>query len=225
MKNKADWLLPVMLLALNAIPFAASVRRLLELGTGAAITADNARFLAAPTPTALHLLCSSVFGIVGAFQFLPQFRRRRPGWHRTAGRLLTAFGLLAALSGLWMTVLFPRVAGDGALLDVFRLAFGTAMALCMVLGFAAIRRRDLAGHRAWMTRGYAIGIGAGTQVVVHIPWLLLGGQPGTLARALLLGAGWAINLALAEWIIRRHATPAARRKAVPESQPVRQRIQ
>ncbi len=218
MKNKADWLLPVALLVLNAIPFAASVRRLLELGTGAAITSDNARFLAAPTPTVLHLLCASVFGIVGAFQFVPQFRRRRPGWHRAAGRVLTAFGLLAALSGLWMTVFFPRVDGDGELLDVFRLVFGVAMAVCMVLGFVAIRRRDVASHRAWMTRGYAIGIGAGTQVVVHIPWLLLGGKPGTLSRALLLGAGWAINLALAEWIVRRQRAPAVRRNAVPESQ-------
>jgi uncharacterized membrane protein len=220
MKNKTDWLLPAALLALNAIPFAASVRRLLELGTGAAITADNARFLAAPTPTVLHLLCASVFGIVGAFQFVPQFRRRRPGWHRAAGRVLTAFGLLAALSGLWMTVFFPRVEGDGALLDVFRLVFGAAMALCMVLGFAAIRRRDVASHRAWMTRGYAIGIGAGTQVVVHIPWLLLGGTPGTLARALLLGAGWAINLACAEWIIRRQKAPVARRTTVSKPQRV-----
>jgi hypothetical protein len=134
--------------------------------------------------------------------------------------VLTACGLLAAVSGLWMTVFFPRVPGDGALLDGFRLVFGTAMALCMVRGFAAIRRRDVAAHRAWMTRGYAIGIGAGTQVVVHIPWLLLGGQPGTLARALLLGAGWAINLALAEWIIRRHVAPAVRRKAMPESQSI-----
>jgi uncharacterized membrane protein len=218
MKNKTEWLLPAVLLALNAIPFAAGVRRLLELGTGAAITADNARFLAAPIPTVLHLLCASVFGIVGAFQFVPQFRRHRPGWHRVAGRVLTAFGLLAALSGLWMTLFFPRVEGDGELLDVFRLVFGVAMALCMVLGFAAIRRRDVASHRAWMTRGYAIGIGAGTQVVVHIPWLLLGGKPGTLARALLLGAGWAINLACAEWIIRRQTAPVARRTTVPKSQ-------
>jgi uncharacterized membrane protein len=221
MKIKADWLLPAALLVLNAIPFAAGVRRLLELGTGAAITADNARFLAAPLPTVLHLLCASAFGIVGAFQFVPQFRRRRPGWHRAAGRVLTAAGLLAALSGLWMTVFFPRVEGDGELLDAFRLVFGVAMAMCMVLGFAAIRRRDVAAHRAWMTRGYAIGIGAGTQVVVHIPWLLLGGKPGALARALLLGAGWAINLAWAEWIIRRHEAPAVRRKAVTESPRIR----
>ena len=38
------------------------------------------------------------------------------------------------------------------------------MAACLVLGFTAIRRRDIAAHRAWMIRAYAIGLAAGTQV-------------------------------------------------------------
>jgi hypothetical protein len=33
------------------------------------------------------------------------------------------------------------------------------MVLSIILGFAAIRRRDIIGHRAWMMRGYAIGLG------------------------------------------------------------------
>jgi len=53
-----------------------------------------------------------------------------------------------------------------------------------------------------MMRGYAIGMGAGTQALVHLPWLLIVGTPTELARALLMGAGWVINLAVAEWIIR-----------------------
>jgi hypothetical protein len=41
----------------------------------------------------------------------------------------------------------------------------SSWAISIVLGFAAIRRRDLIGHRAWMTRGYAIGLGAATQML------------------------------------------------------------
>ena len=37
------------------------------------------------------------------------------------------------------------------------------MAAAIVLGFTAIRRRDIAAHRAWMIRAYALGLGAGTQ--------------------------------------------------------------
>lgn len=70
-------------------------------------------------------------------------------------------------------------------------SFGSAMAVCLVLGFAAVRRRDVARHRAWTTRGYAIGMGAGTQAVTLSLWLVAhGGDPlGELTRQLLMGAG------------------------------------
>jgi hypothetical protein len=54
-----------------------------------------------------------------------------------------------------------------------------------------------------MMRGYAIGLGAGTQVFTHVPWFLLFGTPDELTRAILMGAGWVINLVVAEWVIRR----------------------
>jgi hypothetical protein len=90
-----------------------------------------------------------------------------------------------------------------------RLVFGSAMALSIGLGLYAIRRRDFASHGDWMMRAYAIGLGAGTQVLTHLPWfLLVGGKPGEHPRALMMGAGWAINVVVAEWIIRnRMARP------------------
>ena len=77
------------------------------------------------------------------------------------------------------------------------------MAVALVLGVAAIRRRDFARHRAWMLRAYAVGLGAGTQVLTHLPLLLFPDALGELTRALCMGAGWALNLAVAEWPIRR----------------------
>ncbi|GGS95720.1 membrane protein [Planobispora rosea] len=200
--------MPAGLIALCAVPVIAGAVRLGELTAGAEITAQNARFFAAPVPVVLHILTVSVYGLLGAFQFAPGFRRRRPGWHRAAGRILVPCGLLAALSGLWMTLFYPLPDGDGALLSGFRLVFGSAMALSIVLGLAAIRRRDVTRHRAWMIRGYAIGLGAGTQVLTNLPWFLIFGEPGETSRALLMGAGWAINLAMAEWIIRGNGARA-----------------
>jgi hypothetical protein len=52
-----------------------------------------------------------------------------------------------------------------------------------------------------MLRGYALGLGAGTQVLTHLPWDLLPDIRGELARTLLMAAGWAVNLAVAEWSI------------------------
>ena len=200
---RAEWLVIALLIVLSAVPVGAGAVRLAQLTGGAEITPENARFFAAPLPVVLHILSASLFCILGAFQFAPGIRRRRPGRHRAAGRLVVPAGLVAALSGLWLTHFYPPVMGDGPLLYGLRLVVGSAMTLFIVLGFAAIRRRDIARHRAWMMRGYALGLGAGTQGLTHLPWFLFPGIQGELTRALLMGAGWAINLAVAEWIIRR----------------------
>jgi hypothetical protein len=96
------------------------------------------------------------------------------------------------------------------MLLVLRLIFGLGMVVSIVLGLLAIRRRDFVSHGAWMTRGYAVGVAAGTQAVVSIPWLLLVGPASELTRAVLMGSAWVINLAVAEYFIRRRGNPSAR---------------
>ena len=206
--GSAKWLVAGLLL-LSAIPLAAGAFRLTQLAGGAEITPANARFFASPLPVVLHIVSAAVYAILGAFQFSTRFRRRRPGWHRAAGRLLVACGLLVGLSALWMTLFYPRGDGTGELLlYALRLLFGSGMIVSIVLGFAAIRRRDVNRHRAWMMRGYAIGLGAGTQVLTLAAGEIISGPPSELSRALLMGAGWVINLAVAEWAIRRQRRPA-----------------
>ena len=200
------------LLLLSALPLTFGVVRLVQLAGGAEITPANARFFASPLPVVVHILSASVYALLGAFQFAARFRRRRPGWHRIAGRLLVVCGLLVGLSGLWMTLFYALPASDGALLYIFRLLFGSAMVVSIVLGFTTIRRGDVLGHRAWMTRGYAIGLGAATQMLTLMVGEIIAGPPSELSRALLMGAAWVINLAVAEWIIRRR--PARKAPAV-----------
>ena len=120
----------------------------------------------------LHIVSVTIFSLLGAFQFAPGFRRRRPAWHRAAGCVLVVAGLGAALSGLWMAMFYAIVPADSALLHGFRLIFGTAMAVSIVLGCLAIRRRDVAAHQDWMRRAYGIGMGAGTQALTQLPLLL-----------------------------------------------------
>ena len=219
-KNRAEWLVPAALIVLSAVPVAAGAVRLAELTGGAEVTPDNARFFASPLPVVLHILSVSLYSILGAFQFAPGLRRRRTRWHRAAGRFLAPCGLAAALSGLWMTHFYPWPDGDGELLYGLRLLFGSAMVLSIVFGLAAIRRRDFARHGAWMIRGYAIGLGAGTQVLTHLPWVLILGAPDELPRALLMGAGWVINLAVAEWIIHKRPARPTRTSPVAVSHPL-----
>jgi len=198
---------PVGLVALALIPVVAGSARLVEVLGGPALLPTDLRFAASPAPLVVHIVSAIGFALLGAFQFSAGIRRSRPGWHRRAGRLLVALGLAVTFSALWLTLLFPRKEGTGELLVGFRLLAGSGMGISIILGFAAIRSRDIARHRAWMTRAYALGLGAGTQAfTVGFGVAVLGS--GVVRHDLLMGAAWVINLAVAEWFIRR---PAARR--------------
>lgn len=207
----AKWMAPAGLLLLSAIPLTFGVLRLVELAAGTEITPANARFFASPLPVIVHIVGALFYAILGVFQFTNGFRRRFPRWHRVAGRILIVCGLLVGLSGIWMTVFYPHPAGIVDLLFLFRLFFGSAMVLTIVLGFIEIRQGNVAAHRAWMMRAYAIGLGAGTQVLTQMAGEIIAGPPTEFSRALLIGAGWVINLAVAEWVIRRRRRPQARR--------------
>ena len=196
------WFIPGMLILLSLVPAAAGMARLAELASGASMTAANARFISMPLPVMLHIGAVIPYSVLGALQFAPAFRRRRPGWHRAAGKVLVVSGLVTALTGLWMAQFYPWPEGDGEILYLLRIVFGSAMAVAIILAVDAIRRRDFPAHGAWMIRSYAIGMGAGTQVLTHIPYFVLVGKPDELSKAALMGAGWVINVVVAEWIIR-----------------------
>ena len=57
-----------------------------------------------------------------------------------------------------------------------------------------------------MARAYAIGLGAGTQVLTLAVGELIVGPPNELGEALLMGAAWGINVAVAEWAISKQVT-------------------
>lgn len=204
--GRREWRIPAILLLLSLVPATAGTARLAELVRGADITEANARFIATPLPVVLHILSVIPFSVLGPFQFLPRLRRRRLEWHRAAGRCLVILGMIAALTGLWMSHFYPWPPGDGWLLYGFRIVFGSAMVVSILMAVGALRRQDFASHGAWMIRAYAIGMGAGTQVLTHLPWLLLVGTPAGLSRAVLMGAGWVINLFIAELAIRRSSS-------------------
>jgi uncharacterized membrane protein len=197
----------VSLVVLSAIPLTAGTLRLVQLAGGPEIMPADRRFAGLPVALVLHILGAAVFALVGAFQFVPRLRRR--SWHRRAGRVVAVAGLTVGGSALWLTLFYAAQPGTGDLLYVLRLIFGTSMIACLVLGFVAIRRRDITAHRAWMIRAFALGLGAGTQVFTEgFGEAILG--TGVLTGDLAKAAGWVVNLALAEWIIRR---PARRRRA------------
>ncbi|WP_308159518.1 DUF2306 domain-containing protein [Arthrobacter sp. ISL-65] len=203
------WIVPTALILLTLIPLAAGGVRLGELAGGAEITPKNQRFFDSPLPVVAHVLSVTVYSLVGAFQFVPSLRRGRRSWHRAAGRILIPAGALTALTGLWMALFYALPPSDGIILLILRLVFGTGMLASIALGVFALRRRDFTRHGAWMTRAYAIGVAAGTQALILIIPELVTGPPDVTTRAVLMGAAWVINLAVAEYVIHRRSKVTA----------------
>ena len=202
----SSWQVPLALILLSLIPVIAGSLRLIEIAGGPQLLPTNPRIDVSPAPLVVHVLGAALYAFLGAFQFSARLRRRHLGLHRKSGRILVGAGLLVAGSGLWMTLFWTGAPG-GDLLWGIRLIVGSAMAASIVLGFTAIRRRDIPAHRAWMVRAYALAVGAGTQTLTQgIGEALFG--TGDLSTAASMASGWVINVLVAELVIRR---PSVRR--------------
>ncbi len=203
--NKLEWLAPTALILLALVPSGSGVVRLLEQSSSTTvITPENQRFFTDPLPIIAHSLSGIMFLILGALQFVPRLRRPKPGWHKILGRILIPSGLVVAFSAMWMAHFYNLPKYDGALVYGIRMLFSAWMVLTIVLGTAAIYRRDFNNHGVWMTRAYAVGAGGSTQVFTAAPlFLFFPEYLNDLTRAISLGAGWVINFAIAEWVIRR----------------------
>ncbi len=200
--RRNEWVLPTVLTVFAIMPLIPGAFRLVEIGGGPAVMEANPRIDAFPLPVVIHIVTAFFYTVVGAWQFSPALRRTP--WHRRVGRLLAAMGLGAALSGIFMTLVYPPAPENHELLMVFRLLAGGGMAVSITLGIVAIvMHRDVTAHRAWMMRGYALGLGAASQMAIFLLLSPLLGMPDGMIGALMLGAAWLINLAVAEWMIRR----------------------
>jgi uncharacterized membrane protein len=207
-RGGSTWRVPLALVALTIFPVVAGSLRLLEIAGGPHLLPDNPRIDAFPAPVVVHIVAVTLYALFGAFQFSAWLRGRRPNWHRRSGRMLIAAGMTVAVSGLWLTLFYPDAPG-GDLLWAVRLLVGSAVGVSIILGFTAIRRRDIPAHRAWMIRAYALAVGAGTQTLTQgIGEALFG--TSALSIALSMTSGWAINATIAEWVIRRRGARRAR---------------
>ena len=206
---RPSWKLLTSLLMLSFVPVVAGMVRLSGLARSGGVTPENARFVTMPTPVVLHIVCASMFCVLGAFQFDSALRQRFPRLHRIAGRIAAPCGIVAALTGLWMTAAYAIPAElQGPLLYGVRTVVGLAMTLAAVESVRAACQRRITEHTAWMVRAYALGQGAGTQVLILLPVTLMAGAPTFIFRDVLMASAWGLNMAFAEWLIRRRLPSA-----------------
>jgi uncharacterized membrane protein len=190
------------------IPVLMAMVRVVQIPTGT-YEADSLRLAVAPIPWFLHALAASIFGLAGPLNFVLALRRHFGRLHRVAGRAFVGAGLVLSLSGL---LLLARIQPQSTpLIDIVRGFFSLALFVALVQAVVAIRARDLPGHRAWVIRSYAIGMGAGTISLVYLPiYIVTGTPPNGITADVIYALWWALNIGFAEWIIRR-ISPSIRR--------------
>ncbi len=191
----------------TAIPVLNAIVQVFQIPTGT-YPEESARLAIAPIAWFAHVLAGAGFGITGPLQFVRALRRRFGALHRITGRVFVFSGAILGLSGL---SLLSQVASERTpVVDIARGIFGLCLLVTLTLGMAAIRDRDIARHRAWMIRAYAIGMGLGAVAMVFFPiYIVMGQAPTGLASDILFVGSWVMSIALAEAIIRRlsSATP------------------
>ena len=203
-RTQSDRTLFLVLFTLCLVPVLSGGFRLFSIVFQGSAEPENLNYLANPLPIAFHMIAYMAFCVLGTFQVAPVFRRRHMELHRLLGRSLIPVGMIAAISGIWMTLQYPPLPSNGETVGYVRIVFGIGMIVCLALGAVAIRRRDIPKHQIWMLRSYAIGLGASTQALVAIPWFAFIGQPQGAPWAFAMFAVWVFNLAVAEWFMKSH---------------------
>jgi uncharacterized membrane protein len=165
----------------------------------------EARFAAHPTLTLLHVLPGALFLTLGPLQFSRRIRTRHLRFHRWSGRVLVVAAIVSAIASFYFGILHP-FAGFG---EVSAIAtFGALIVFFVVRGFVAIRRGDVARHRRWMIRAFAVGIGISTIRVVSAIMQLAARATPAETVTISFWVGWTLTLVVAETWIRATSTSA-----------------
>lgn len=195
----AGWWALLILLALWVAGYSVYVYGWLPLGNAVG-PAMRESFRANAAAVYLHVFAAAFAPVIGLWQLCSRWRQRWPRLHRWLGYAYLVGGVgIGGLAGLWLGW---HSHADAAT----RLAFvllAVAWLASGAFGYARIRRGDVAGHREWMWRNYALTWGA---VMLRLQMGLLIGCGFTAAEAYPLVAwlAWVPNLAVAEWLVRRH---------------------
>jgi uncharacterized membrane protein len=175
----------------------------------------NERYYTHPYLTLLHIVPGFLFMTLGPLQFMPAIRNRWLRFHRWCGRIFLVASLVGVLSALAFVPMLPVFGNFSARVAV---VFGaTLFLISIVKGYLHIRRFEIAQHREWMIRTFAIGLGIATFRVL-LPVLMLFGASFTEAWDTVVWLGFAVNLVVAEvWInVRRPQAARLSRVSVPE---------
>ena len=174
----------------------------LALQRPAELARFDGRFSAHPVLARLHVGAGALFLLLVPLQFSSQVRQRFITLHRWSGRLLVFLAFITGSSALYFGLVVPF----GGLFEAIAIAiFDGLFLLSLAVAFAAIRRLQVARHREWMIRAFALAIAISTMRIVELPLdLVLApiGIPPDDVFVIAIWCGWLLTLGGAELWIR-----------------------
>jgi uncharacterized membrane protein len=219
LKKPTNWLVRVLwgvVIVLAFIGIAAAVRRTLILAQvmpsfdPPQAPAFDAGFAQYPILTLVHIVPGALFMILGPLQFVRRIRSRYLTVHRWCGRTFVASGYVIGITALAMSFLMSiGGANETAATTLFALLF----LLALTRAFVHIRRREIAQHREWMIRAFAIGLAVATVRPIVGMFFALSGLSPREFFGIAFWLGFTLHLIAAEvWInyTRRSAQVSGR---------------
>ena len=95
-----------------------------------------------------HTLSGTIALLAGPIQFSTRFRQRHPQFHRVLGRIYVVCVFVGSFTGIALAAGRPGFPGTTMQ--------AAAWMVCTTAAFITARNRQIAVHRQWMARSYAV---------------------------------------------------------------------
>lgn len=181
----------------------------------------TARYITAPMFRYVGLFIHAFSGgtalLLGPFQFLDGFRKRRPVVHRWMGRIYLVSILIGGLSAFIIAPgMISGLVGEVGLMSLAILWLWTGWN-----AYSSIRAGNIKAHREWMIRSFALTFAAatlrlwlGALIATQLPFLQTkyGGDFDALfveVYRVVMWLCWVPNIIFAEWFIQRRKPQVA----------------
>ncbi len=176
----------------------------------------EASFAERPIVTLLHVLPGLVFMVLGPFQFVPGLRAKYLSAHRWSGRILVGAGVVAGITAL---VLAFRAFG-GPLETAATAVFAPFFLFSLGKAWRHIRRREVAAHREWMIRAFAIGLAVASMRPLGGLAMVTTGRPLADVLGVVFWLAFLLHWLVAEvWIRRSRGGARSGRLLSPPERP------
>ncbi|HEY1471390.1 MAG TPA: DUF2306 domain-containing protein [Candidatus Acidoferrum sp.] len=126
----------------------------------AQLTALDDLFARYPILTLVHIVPGLLFMVLGPWQFSTRIRARHLRWHLWNGRIFVSCGVVIGVSALVMSLAMPAIGGVNQ--AAATTLFGAFFLFALGKAVWHIRRKEVALHREWMIRAFAVGLAVAT---------------------------------------------------------------